>query len=281
MLSPGEVAGRAYEAARFLKGALALDEVSTTAVVLGSGWDALLEGIGSSKSVGFESIPGFASAGVDGHRGSLRVVETGNGRLLVQEGRLHCYEGFSPLEVSFPVWVYNALGVEVLIMLSAAGGLNPAFLPGDLMIISDHIFLWGPNPLVGVPDKPGRPRFLHGHGLYHKFLQDALQSCLPEGTRVERGTYVFVTGPSFETPAEAQLLRLAGADAVGMSTAPEALTARYLGMEVAAMVCISNSLLPASGAPASHDMVLEVVRRVAVGLPGLLDGLAATARPGI
>jgi purine-nucleoside phosphorylase len=183
--------------------------------------------------------------------------------------------GHTPLEVSFPVWVYCALGVKVLVMLSAAGGLNPAYLPGDLIVVTDHILLWGPNPLVGLPDKPGRSRFIAGHDMYSRGWQEAMKACLPEDARVESGVYAYVPGPSYETPAEARLLRVAGADMVGMSTAPEAVVAKYLGLEVAAMSCISNSLLPPSGAPPSHEMVLGVVRRAAVGLEGFLEKLAS------
>jgi len=275
MLNPGEVSCKAEEAARFLKSALG--SVPPIAVVLGSGWDVLADGYAGSEAVDFESIPGFAAAGVRGHGGSVRVVDTDGGRLLVQEGRLHCYEGLSALEVSFPVWVMSALGVKLLVMFSAAGGLNPAFIPGDLMIIADHVLLLVPNPLTGLPESPGRTPFVHGKDIYPARWQDALKECLPAEARCERGVYACVSGPSYETPAEALMLRLFGADAVGMSTAPEALAARYLGLEVAAMACISNSLIPPSGAPPSHELVLKVVRGVAAGLPGMLERLAARA----
>lgn len=264
MISPGDVSGKAAEAAAFLKKELALEAAPGIAVVLGSGWNSLIEGTWTLHLVEFDSIPGLAPPSVEGHRGNVRVVEAGGGRLLVQQGRLRYYEGLSPLEVVFPVWAYAALGVELLVMLFAAGGLNPGFIPGDLMIVSDHLFLRG----AGLPEEEGRTTF----------LQDALYGCLPQGTRVERGVDAFVTGPSFEAPAEAGLLRIAGADAVGMSTAPEALSARYLGMQVAAMACISNSILP-SGMPVSHEAVLEVVRRTAGNLPGLIDGLGIMAGP--
>ncbi len=274
MLSPDEVAGKASDAASFLRATL--PAVPSMALVLGSGWDALTAGLGGSPSVGFKSIPGFVGTSVDGHEGGIRLVETAGGRrLLVQEGRLHCYEGHTPLEVTFPVWVYHALGVKVLVMLSAAGGLNPAYLPGDLIIVTDHIFLWGPNPLIGLPEEPPRTRFIPGHGIYSPGWQEALKTCLPEEARIESGVYAYVSGPSFETPAEARLLRVAGADVVGMSTAPEAVVARYLGLEVVSMVCVSNSLLPPSGAPPSHEMVLDVVRRAARGLKGFPARLAA------
>jgi purine-nucleoside phosphorylase len=274
MLSPDDIAGRAAEAASFLRERSG--PAPSMALVLGTGWDALLQDCTCSPPLSFDSVPGFKSTGVEGHAGHVRMAETAGGaRLLVQEGRLHCYEGNTPLEVSFPVWAYHALGVKVLVMLSAAGGLNPAYLPGDLIIVTDHIYLWGPNPLAGLADVPGRTRFMPGHEMYSGRWQEALKACLPEDARVESGVYAYVSGPSFETPAEARFLRVAGADVVGMSTAPEAIAARYLGLEVASMVCVSNSLLPPSGAPPSHEMVLEVVRRTASGLGGFLDSLAA------
>jgi purine-nucleoside phosphorylase len=275
MISPADISEQAALAASRLRDELG--GVPPVAVVLGTGWDVMADGLQGSDPVGFDSIPGFASPGVQGHNGTVRKVRVGDKDLLVQEGRLHYYEGISPLEACFPVWAYAKLGVRLLVQLSAAGGLNPAFMPGDLMIGSDHIMLLGANPLVGVPETEDRTRFVPGQGVYTARWLDELKLCLPAEARCERGVYAFVTGPSYETGAEATMLRMSGADAVGMSTTPEALTARYLGLETAAMVCISNSLIPPPGVPPSHGDVLESVRRTAAGLPGFLERLAARA----
>lgn len=273
MLTASEVPGRAAEAAEFLESSMGA--IPPMALVLGSGWGEIARGRDVAPTVDFDSVPGFGAATVRGHRGCVRVVTTEGGPLLLQEGRLHCHEGYSPLEVSFPVWAYHYLGVKVLVMLSAAGGLNPVYQPGDLMIVSDQIYLLGENPLIGVPEVEGRSVHLSADNLYPERWQDVLEGCLTDGSRCERGVYTYVTGPSYETPSEARMLRVLGGDAVGMSTAPEAITASFLGIEVAAMCCITNTLLPPYGGPLSHQVVLEAVRAAAGGLSGFMDRLAA------
>ncbi|MBU1672658.1 MAG: purine-nucleoside phosphorylase [Actinobacteria bacterium] len=275
MLLPVEVNAAAREAASMLRERLG--EAPPCAVVLGSGWDVLAAEYDSTEAVDFHEVPGLCEAGVEGHRGAIKTVATGAGPLLVQDGRLHCYEGYTSLETCFPVWIYASWGVRALVMFSAAGGLNPVYLPGDLMIVRDHIMLWGNNPLFHLPDEEGRSRFTASHGLYPDRWRDALRGCLPAEARCEEGVYASVPGPSYETGAEAQMLRIAGADAVGMSTAPEALAAGYLGLQTCAVCCISNVLVPYSGGPQSHEVVLTTVGRSAGRLPGLLEKVAATA----
>lgn len=275
MTAPSRVRRDARTAAEFL--GERLGKAPGVAVILGSGWDRLASGSAASDPVGFELIPGFPPAGSPGHPGRVSLVETGAGPLLVQEGRPHCYEGTSALDVSFPVWAYGFLGVRLLVMLSAAGGLNPAFVPGDLVIISDHISLFGPNPLAGVGDEDGRSRFVPGQGMYSERWMQAVKGCLPADARSERGVYAWVQGPGYETPAEATMLRLLGADVAGMSTVPEAITARYLGMEVAALACVSNTLVPPPETPPTHELVLSVVRSAAERLEGFLERLAGNA----
>lgn len=265
---------RATEAAEFLRGKLG--ELPPVALVLGSGWDALAPDGQSKEVIRFAEIPGFAAPKAGGHGGTVSVLDTGAGPLLVQEGRLHCYEGLEPGEAAFPVFAFASGGVRLLVLLSAAGGLNPLYVPGDLVIVTDHIFLWGENPLRGLVE-PGRSPHVPGEGMYSGRWQDVLEACLPPGTRCGRGIYAGVPGPSYETPAEARLLRVAGADVVGMSTAPEALAARYMGLEVAAMCCVANTILPVPAEGLSHDGVLEAVRRCARGMPGFAAGLAREA----
>lgn len=273
MLSPSDVSRKAQEAAVSIREALG--DIPDVAVVLGSGWDALVDGIQSERSIDFESIPGFCRPSVPGHPGRIKVVEAGGGSLIVQEGRLHRYEGCSALDVTFPVWTYSALGVRLLVMFSAGGGLNPTYIPGDLMLVADHILLLGENPLIGLPGAEGRSPHTPAADLYPQKWRDVLESCLPEGTRCHQGNYIYVTGPSYETNAEAQLLRVMGGDAVGMSTAPEALTCRYLGMDAVALCCISNTVLPFSSKTLTHDAVVQAVRQRAGTLEGFLDRLSA------
>lgn len=273
-LSPDGAAASAAEAAKTLEETLG--KIPPTAVILGSGWGALVEG-SKADWVSFERL-GFGRPAAGGHAGRVGVVDGGGTRLLVQDGRLHCYEGFSSLEVCFPIWAYADAGVRLLFLLSAAGGLNPVYSPGDLMIVRDHMMLWGENPLRGLPHDGARSPHIAAGRIYSERLQEFVKNSLPPGTNSELGTYVFVPGPSYETPAEATLLRIAGADAVGMSTAPEALTACYLGMEVAAVCCITNVLLPPQLAiPPSHESVIAAVGSAVARMPDLLERLAAGA----
>lgn len=255
---PQEVESLSRAAAKSLSENLGLEGKPLLVSVLGSGWEKLPSACEIKSEIPFSEIVGFAEPKVEGHEGKIVLAEAGETDILFQLGRLHCYEGYSPLTACFPIWAYAALGVKAILLLCAAGGLNPVFLPGDLIIVSDHILLWGENPLTGLPYS-SNPRFhLEGSNVYSPFMSDALRQCLPPETRVDVGVYAYTKGPSYETPAEATLLRVAGADVVGMSIAQEALTAHYLGMEVAAMCCVTNSLLPPPSAPLTHDLVLEV-----------------------
>jgi purine-nucleoside phosphorylase len=272
MLEPSEAAAKSLQAARFLSDAL--NAQPPVAVVFGTGWGGLSDGYATLGVAPFDDIPGFGPAGAPGHRGVVKAVETEGGPLLVQDGRLHCYEGYSSLEACFPVWAYAALGVKVLVLLSAAGGLNPAYTPGDLMIVRDHIYLFGANPLIGVPEAPGCDRFIMAADFYPESVQEALRGAVPAEARCEQGVYAYTSGPSFETESEASLLRIAGADAVGMSTAPEAIVARSVGMAAGAVCCISNMLLPYRTGASEAGAVLDIVRGTASTLTGFLDRIA-------
>ncbi|HEY5502024.1 MAG TPA: purine-nucleoside phosphorylase [Candidatus Anoxymicrobiaceae bacterium] len=275
MLDPREITSRVDEAAEYLVSTLG--PAPRAAVVLGTGWDHLDDSYDVISEVDFAGVPGMHRPGVHSHAGNIKVIETRGGPLLVQEGRVHCYEGYSTLEASFPIWVYAALGVELVVSTAAAGGLNPAYTPGNLIIVADHIFLWGADPLVGVNDEAGRDRFMPAGDFYPELWQDKLKECLPVTVESEKGTYAFNTGPSFETDAEATLLRIAGADAVGMSLPVEAIVARYLGLQFAAVCCISNTLLPMrSLAVAGPASLIETVNRTVAGLDGFLDRIASS-----
>ncbi len=256
-----------------------LGEVSGIAVVLGSGWDALIDERRVSHAVDFKDIPGFAVPTVAGHKGRVLNYTTENGPLLVQEGRLHCYEGLSALDVSFPIFAYARRGLKAVVMLSAAGGLNPLYIPGDLMIVRDHIFLLGENPLSDLRLDDSRSIHVNLAGIYKHEWREAIKAALPQQTRCEQGVYAYVKGPTYETDAEAAFLRMAGADAVGMSSIPEAVCAAFLGLEVAIMCCISNTLLPSRAPGLTHEEVLRVTRSRAKVLEGYLDSLLAHTYP--
>jgi len=275
MLNPEDVHGRAKEAAGFLTDALG--HKPRMAVVLGTGWVDLAEGYKALARVDFDEVPGFNHVSAPGQSSTITVVETAGGPVLVQGGRLHCYEGYSSLEATFPIWAYESLGVKVVILLAAAGGLNPSYMPGDLIVIRDHIYLWGTNPLIGIPEVEGCQRFVFAADFYPEELQEALKMAVPPGSRCEHGVYAYTSGPSFETASEVTLLRVAGADVVGMSTAPEAIVGRYLGMRVGAMCCVSNVLLPVRSGGEDLDQVLAMVKQTVAGLDGFLDRLASSA----
>lgn len=272
MIEPGTIKEKAFEAAADIRERL--KTVPPAVVILGSGWDALLEGGDTAPGISFDSIPGFDEVRAPGHRGIIQMFESGESSLLVQNGRRHVYEGLSALEASFPMWVYAELGIKKAVLLSAAGGLNEAYEPGDLVILYDHIYLFGDNPLAGIPETEEKTVFIDGAGFYSPEIEELLRECIPGGLKTKRGVYVYVTGPSYETPAEIRLLKLAGGDVVGMSTAPEVIAASYLGMEVGALCCVSNSLVRGKDKGVAHDLVLEVTRRVSGGLTGFLENLA-------
>jgi len=242
-----------------------IGEVPQVAAVLGSGWGKLIQGYNTNGFHDFSLIPGFPEGTKNIQVG---IIDTEFGKILVQDGRAHVFEGYSSLEASFPVLAYAHLGVRILLLFSAVGGLNPAYAPGDFVIIRDHIMLFGGNPLSGVEDA-----HIATVDLYSERIQEVLEESLPAGTRVDRGVYVYVPGPSYETPAEATFLRITGADVVGMSTAPEALMARFANLQVGALTCVSNVLLPRQVPVPSHDMVCENVSEAVRGLSNFLENL--------
>lgn len=274
-IGPQQVDAAAATAADFLAGELGA--LPAFAAVLGTGWEGLIGGCVEKASVDFDEVPGFERARAPGHEGRVSVVETEGGDVLVQSGRLHCYEGYSPLEVSFPIWAYAAGGVKTVLLTAAAGGLNPACSPGDLIIVADHLFLWGDNPLVGVAPAEGRDRFLTAADHYSERLREVIKMSLPAGVPAEEGVYAYNRGPCFESAAEATLLRVAGADAVGMSIPVETVAARYLGMNVAALCCISNVLIPVRTRVVDGGSIQRCVRDTVSLLDGLPGRFAASA----
>jgi purine-nucleoside phosphorylase len=260
---------RADHAARFIR-ARAPREVRT-ALVLGSGLGAFADEVEAAEPIPYSEIPGFARPTVEGHAGRLVVGEVGGSGVAVMQGRFHFYEGYSLEEVTFPVRALGLLGVRNLVLTNAAGGLNNSFAEGSLVVISDHLNLMGTSPLLGPNDPRLGPRFPDMTGVYDPEYQDvAITEARAMGLELRRGIYAALTGPSYETPAEIRMLRLLGADAVGMSTVPEATVARHMGLRVLGLSCITNMAAGVLDKPINHDEVIETGARVRETFAGLL-----------
>ena len=231
-------------------------------IVLGSGLGGLVDELNIEKAVPYKDIPHFPVSTVAGHKGQLLFGRTANGKKVVaMQGRFHFYEGYPMSEVTFPVFVMKALGVETLLVSNAAGGMNPDFRVGDIMFINDHINLL-PNPLLGPNDERFGERFPSMHNAYDKeLLRHGLQTAARLGIDVKQGVYVGTTGPTFETPAEYRYMRVIGGDAVGMSTVPETIIANYLGMKVMGLSVISDIGGGEQAVEVSHEEVLAAVEK--------------------
>jgi purine-nucleoside phosphorylase len=254
-----------------------------TAVVLGSGLGAFADQLENSISIPFEEIPDFAKATVDGHEGRLVLGELAGVNLLVQAGRFHYYEGYDMQQVVFPVRVFGCLGIKNLILTNAAGSLDTEMQQGSLMLITDHINLMGANPLLGKNDERFGPRFPDMTQVYDIELQHiaseeaaaiirdiSVRGEDASATFLHRGVYCGLSGPTYETPAEIHMYRLLGADAVGMSTVPEAIAARHQGMKVLGISCITNLGAGMIEGSIDHDAVMETGARVAETFTELL-----------
>ena len=211
----------------------------------------------------YAEIPGFARPTVEGHAGRLVVGQVEGVSVAAMQGRFHFYEGYTLEEVTFPVRALGLLGVKSLILTNAAGGLNNSFEQGSLVVISDHLNLLGANPLLGKNDERFGPRFPDMSEVYDREYQDtAVSEAHAMGVELRRGIYAALPGPSYETPAEIRMLRLLGADAVGMSTVPEAIVARHMGLRVLGVSCITNMAAGVLDKPISHEEVIETGERV-------------------
>jgi purine-nucleoside phosphorylase len=244
------------------------------AIVLGSGLGEFTSALGDAVSCAYGEIPHWPASAVVGHAGRLVVGTIHGKRVAALSGRAHVYEGHDLRTVTFPVRVLGQLGVRTIILTNAAGGINLDFKPGTLMLIDDHLNLMGTNPLVGPNDDRLGPRFPDMTEVYSARLRGlALEASKAAGVPLAHGVYVGLHGPSYETPAEIRYLRAIGADAVGMSTVPEAIVARHMGMEVLGISCIAN---PAAGVlpePLVHADVMEVARRVRAEFCALLEAI--------
>ena len=232
------------------------------ALILGSGLGSLADAVENPIVVPTREIPGYPVSTAPGHQGRLVFGTLEDRRVVIVQGRVHVYEGYSARRAAFPVRLVFALGARRLLVTNAAGGIDPTFSPGTLMFITDHINFAFANPLIG-PDEDGGPRFLDLAAPYDPdWLQQAEQQALETGISTRRGVYLWTKGPSYESKAEIKLYRTLGADAVGMSTVPEVLQARYLGMKVLGISTITNPAAGLSPVPLDHEDVLEVGKSI-------------------
>ncbi len=244
------------------------------AVILGSGLGGLATEVQDATRIPYPEIPGFKRSTAPGHAGEL-VVGTLSGKdVAVMNGRMHYYEGYDITEVVFPVRVFRAWGVRTMIITNACGGLNPAFKAGDLMVINDHINLMGVNPLRGPNDDRLGPRFVDMVGTYTEELRELAHTV--DGD-LREGVYIAVAGPNYETPAELRMMRGFGADAVGMSTVPEVLVARHMGMRILGIATVTDMAtgIPGQIEHVTAESVLEVANRAGERLGELVKGVIA------
>lgn len=246
--------------------------------VLGSGLGGLAELVTDAVAIPFAELPGWPAASAPGHAGRLLLGRLDGLPVACLQGRLHMYEGLTALQVVEPVLLMGRLGARTVLLTNAAGGVNPGYAAGTLMIVSDHLNLTGRTPLLGPNDDAVGPRFLDLSAVYDPERRARLRAAgEAEGVALEEGTYAGLLGPTYETPAEVRMLRTLGADAVGMSTVMEAIAARWAGLRVAAVSLVTNPGAGLSAVPLSHEDVLvaaneagprlaRVVRRAAPGL---------------
>ncbi len=243
-----------------------------TAIVLGSGLGDFADRLQDAVSMAYSELPHWPASTVVGHSGKLVVGSIGGRRVAALAGRAHFYEGHDLSTVVFAVRVMGRLGVKQVILTNAAGGINTGFAQGALMIIDDHINLLGTNPLVGPNDERFGARFPDMSEVYSSRLRKAAdQAAAAAGVPVTHGIYVATHGPSYETPAEIRFFRTIGADAVGMSTVPEAIAARHMGLEVLGISCITNMAAGVLPGVLNHDEVMETARRVRGSFIALLE----------
>lgn len=240
-----------------------INEIPDAAVILGSGLGSLSDEVQNKIVIKYESIPNFPKSTVAGHAGEFVYGDLEGKKVIMMNGRFHFYEGYDMKTVTFAVRVLSSLGIKKLIVTNAAGGVNTSFKPGDLMIIKDHINFTGTNPLIGKNLDDFGPRFPDMSQPYDMELRDiALKAALDKDIEIVEGTYLMMTGPSYETPAEVRMVRILGGDAVGMSTVPEVIAANHSGMKVLGISCITNMACGILDRPLNHEEVIETSNMV-------------------
>jgi purine-nucleoside phosphorylase len=262
---------RVNEAAAWLR--TEIGDVPQVAVVLGSGLGAFADSLAGPIAIPYERIPHWPVSGVVGHAGQLVAGASGSHRVIALAGRVHFYEGHDLATVTFAMRVLGRLGIRVVILTNAAGGINTRFQSGALMLIDDHINFVGTNPLIGPNDDRFGPRFPDMSEAYSPRLRRlATEAAAAAGVPIEHGVYIGDAGPSFETPAEIRAFRTMGADAVGMSTVAEAIVARHMGIDVLGISCISNMAAGILPQPVTAEEVMETTARVRDEFIALLRG---------
>jgi purine-nucleoside phosphorylase len=271
---------QALKAAEFIKSKYAKE--IKVALVLGSGLGAFADDLQNAVKIRYEDVPNFQKSTVEGHAGQLVLGEIDGISVAVQQGRFHYYEGYEMQQVMLPVRTFGVMGIKNLILTNAAGSVRTDLKQGSLMLIRDHINLMGVNPLRGVNDNRFGVRFPDMTEVYCREYQNITYQIAKEMTTekdtppfLKRGVYCALSGPTYETPAEIRMFRLLGADAVGMSTVPEAIAARHIGMKVLGISCITNLAAGVSDMPINHEEVMETGEKVAETFKELLKRIIA------
>lgn len=261
---------KAQEAAQFIRSAYA--QPPACAVILGSGLGAFAEELSDSVTIPYQQIPHFPISTAVGHAGRLVLGRCDDVDVVAMQGRFHIYEGWTAQQVTFPIRVFGLLGVKTLVLTNMAGGVNLSYTAGTIMLIKDHINLMGMNPLCGQNDERFGPRFPDMTYVYSEaYRAIAKREAASLNVELQEGVYLALSGPSYETPAEIRMVRILGADAVGMSTVPEAIVARHMGMEILGVSLISNMAAGVLDQPLHHQEVLDMGERMGSVLTKLLQ----------
>ncbi len=273
MISIEDYKVKVDEAVHFLKGEI--KQKPSVVIVLGTGLGGLIDSIKVGSILSYRQIPNFPRSTVEGHQGNLILGKLQDRNIAVLQGRFHFYEGYSTREITLPLRTLSLLGAETLVVTNAAGGLNPAFSPGTIMVINDHLNFIGENPLRGENVDEWGPRFPDLSEAYDKKLIESAVQCAQnlKLTNVTTGVYVAIPGPSLETPAETRFLRSAGADAVGMSSVPEVIVARHAGMKVLGLSAVANVNDPDNFTPILLDDVIKGAREIGPVLQELIKNV--------
>lgn len=274
MKGPESTRDEIREAAQFISSKTELQP--TIGIILGTGLGSLVDGINLSATVEYENIPHFPVSTVESHHGRLLIGELAGKSVVCMQGRFHFYEGYSFGQIVFPVRVMKELGIDTLIVSNAAGGLNPSFSAGDIMLISDHINFFPGNPLIGPHDSEIGLRFPDMYETYSfDYQRIAKETALKQQLMLKDGVYIGVTGPMLETAAEYRMFRTLGGDAVGMSTVPEVIAARHQRIKVLAFSIITDMGLPDNMHPCSLEEVIKIAGKAEPKLRDLIAGCVA------